>query len=156
MRVKELKLHNFRGIKDLHLVFNVAHNVVVLVGINGVGKSSILNCINLLIKYYNMEYRQERYPRSLGSPNDKRIMSDLDIYIGTNDSINQIKVNFDKQDVEWEISGNTTYRTKNALFRLQSSRLVGENIRSNIDNKNIHEYFFYLANRPRFTVATCQ
>jgi predicted ATP-dependent endonuclease of OLD family len=52
MHVKELKLQNFRGIKDLHLVFNSEHNIVVLVGVNGVGKSSILDCINLLIYYY--------------------------------------------------------------------------------------------------------
>ena len=50
MRVKELTLHNFRGIKDLHLVFNDRHNVVVLVGVNGVGKSSILDCINFCIR----------------------------------------------------------------------------------------------------------
>jgi predicted ATP-binding protein involved in virulence len=52
MRVKELKLHNFRGIKDLHLVFDLDRNVVVLAGINGVGKSSILDCINLLVRYH--------------------------------------------------------------------------------------------------------
>jgi predicted ATP-binding protein involved in virulence len=148
MRIKELKLHNFRGIKDLHLIFNPKYNVVVLAGVNGVGKSSILNCINILIKYYNMEYRQDRYPRSLGSPNDVSIMSDLDAHIGTSDSINQIKVNFGRRDVEWEISQSSKYISNSSRRYLNTpSRILGDNIRENTDNKTTHKYFFYLANR---------
>ena len=40
MKIRELKLRNFRGIKYLKLDFN--EKSTVLFGINGVGKSSVL------------------------------------------------------------------------------------------------------------------
>jgi predicted ATP-binding protein involved in virulence len=102
MRIKELKLHNFRGIKDLHLVFNPEHNVVVLVGVNGVGKSSVLDCINLLIYYYCEIYTNENIHGG-NYFNYEEFILDSDINIGSDFTINQIKVGFEKSwDVEWK------------------------------------------------------
>jgi predicted ATP-dependent endonuclease of OLD family len=53
MRIKQLRLKNFRGIKNLELNFG-ATSVVVLVGINGAGKSSILDAIGSLVKSYGL------------------------------------------------------------------------------------------------------
>lgn len=91
MRVIELKIQNFRGIKDLHLMFNSEHNVVVLVGINGIGKSSVLNCINLLVKYYDLVLRGKTHRRMSGSPILQTFIQESDIRIGSSNSINQSK-----------------------------------------------------------------
>lgn len=50
MRVKQLKMQSFRGIGDLTLDFD-EKEPTVLVGINGVGKSSILDCIAILLSH---------------------------------------------------------------------------------------------------------
>ncbi|MGJ7921915.1 AAA family ATPase [Neobacillus sp. LXY-4] len=47
MKIKEMILENFRGFKHLHLHFNEKN--VVLVGTNGVGKSTILNAAIILL-----------------------------------------------------------------------------------------------------------
>ncbi|HEY9907149.1 MAG TPA: AAA family ATPase [Thermosynechococcaceae cyanobacterium] len=47
MKVKRLTMQAFRGIDDLTLEFHP--NVTVLVGVNGVGKSSILDCLTSLL-----------------------------------------------------------------------------------------------------------
>ena len=48
MKVKRLKMQSFRGIGDLTLEFD-ENEPTVLIGINGVGKSSILDCIAILL-----------------------------------------------------------------------------------------------------------
>jgi predicted ATP-binding protein involved in virulence len=48
MKVKCLKMEAFRGIGDLTLEFGDT-NAIVFIGINGVGKSSILDCLAILL-----------------------------------------------------------------------------------------------------------
>jgi predicted ATP-binding protein involved in virulence len=48
MRIKELSLRNFRGFKELQIKFP-SSNLLVLVGINGAGKSSILDSVAMLL-----------------------------------------------------------------------------------------------------------
>ncbi len=53
MKVKQLKINSFRGIKDLTLDFNL-NEPTVFIGINGVGKSSILDCLAILLSWFNV------------------------------------------------------------------------------------------------------
>ncbi len=50
MYIKELKLENFRGFPELTLEFSP--NLAVLIGINGSGKSSILDAIAILLSQF--------------------------------------------------------------------------------------------------------
>lgn len=45
MRLEKLHIENFRGFVELDLDFSVAGNLVVLIGRNGAGKSSVLDCV---------------------------------------------------------------------------------------------------------------
>jgi predicted ATP-binding protein involved in virulence len=146
MRVKELKLHNFRGIKRLHLVFNSEHNVVVLVGVNGVGKSSVLDCINLLFKYHCLICDGDLYNLDLHYYDD--LLIDSDIYVGAERTTNHIKIEYFKKYVlEWDIAKKR--RSEFSTTELQ------EKIQQNIcdlpflteDNTFTNNYFYYLANR---------
>lgn len=51
MKVKHLKMTAFRGIGDLTLEFD-AGEPTVLIGVNGVGKSSILDCLAILLSWF--------------------------------------------------------------------------------------------------------
>jgi len=50
MKVKRLKMTSFRGISDLTLEFHETEPTV-FIGINGVGKSSILDCLAILLSW---------------------------------------------------------------------------------------------------------
>jgi predicted ATP-binding protein involved in virulence len=50
MKIERLSMENFRGIEDLTLDFN-GDEPIVLIGINGAGKSSILDCISMLLRF---------------------------------------------------------------------------------------------------------
>lgn len=51
MKVKRLIMQSFRGIGDLTLDFDETEPTV-LIGINGVGKSSILDCLAILLSRF--------------------------------------------------------------------------------------------------------
>lgn len=50
MKVKNLKIKSFRGIGDLTIEFDT-HQPTVFIGVNGVGKSSILDCLAILLSW---------------------------------------------------------------------------------------------------------
>ncbi|WP_414566741.1 MULTISPECIES: AAA family ATPase [unclassified Anabaena] len=97
MKVKRLKMQSFRGIGDLTLDFN-ENEPTVLIGINGVGKSSILDALSLLLS---------RFLEWIGgvSPTEKiRAFSEQDI--SNKDSFTKLKITALLRGVEedWEIS----------------------------------------------------
>jgi predicted ATP-binding protein involved in virulence len=51
MKIKHIQIKDFRGIDDLSLDFG-SGNINVIIGVNGVGKSSIIDCVCLLLSEY--------------------------------------------------------------------------------------------------------
>ena len=52
MRLEKLRMENFRGFAELELDFSKAGNLAVMVGANGAGKSSVLDCLgNFLSRF---------------------------------------------------------------------------------------------------------
>ena len=52
MRIESLRLKNFRGFKDLEINFPENNNVSVFIGINGAGKSSVLDALAILLSRF--------------------------------------------------------------------------------------------------------
>jgi predicted ATP-binding protein involved in virulence len=50
MKITKVTLQNFRGIGSLELEFPIDQSVITLVGINGVGKSSILDAVTMTLR----------------------------------------------------------------------------------------------------------
>jgi len=51
MKIKELNLRNFRGFQELEIKFS-SSNLAVFIGINGAGKTSILDCIAIFLSRF--------------------------------------------------------------------------------------------------------
>jgi predicted ATP-binding protein involved in virulence len=97
MKVKRLSMNSFRGIGDLTLEFNETEPTV-LIGINGVGKSSILHCIALLLSCF-IKGIQGNNP----SPWVK--ISEQDITNGRNKTHNDLTIALDDtQEVTWSLT----------------------------------------------------
>ncbi|QDL11578.1 ATP-binding protein [Brasilonema octagenarum UFV-E1] len=64
MKVKRIKINSFRGIGDLTLDLPETEPAV-LIGINGVGKSSILDCIAILLSQFTGQIQHGHSTRSL-------------------------------------------------------------------------------------------
>jgi predicted ATP-binding protein involved in virulence len=67
MKIKHIKIQDFRGIEDLSLDFG-SNNINVIIGVNGVGKSSVIDCLCLLLAEYvkklRVVFRERRLQQS--------------------------------------------------------------------------------------------
>jgi predicted ATP-binding protein involved in virulence len=149
MRIKELKLRNFRGIKNLDLVFNQEYNIVVLVGINGIGKSSILDCINLLVQYYGKvshEYHSLNIP-SYEKISNRQGLLESDIHIQCD--YTNIRL-IDTNNVDWKLTRSNNYNDEDDGLEYLEEGINEDSIKNitkdgctNLEDR----YFYYLANR---------
>jgi predicted ATP-binding protein involved in virulence len=64
MKIKHIKIQDFRGIEDLSLDFG-SDNINVIIGVNGVGKSSVIDCLCLLLAEYVKKLRAAFRQRKL-------------------------------------------------------------------------------------------
>jgi AAA15 family ATPase/GTPase len=64
MKIKQVRIQDFRGIEDLSLDFG-SDNINVIIGVNGVGKSSVIDCLCLLLSEYVRELRKVFKERKL-------------------------------------------------------------------------------------------
>ncbi|MDF5707338.1 MAG: AAA family ATPase [Nostoc sp. S4] len=87
MKIKRLKMQSFRGIGDLTLEFDETVPTV-LIGINGVGKSSILDCVAIFLSQITA-YIQN-------SSGDIRFFNNQDISNGCDETYNEITFFIDK------------------------------------------------------------
>ncbi|MEH2152989.1 AAA family ATPase [Nostoc sp.] len=93
MKVKRLKMQSFRGIGDLTLDFHETEPIV-LIGINGVGKSSILDCLAILLSQLTGQVK--------GSVDAIRFFSEQDINNEGNRTHNEITILMDTlQEKSW-------------------------------------------------------
>jgi predicted ATP-binding protein involved in virulence len=87
MKVNSLQINAFRGIKQLELAFSP--RTTVFVGINGVGKTAILDCLAILFSSVMNKIRGEQ------------LYKESDIYNGANETKNQITVSIEGREITW-------------------------------------------------------
>ncbi|RUT05178.1 ATPase [Dulcicalothrix desertica PCC 7102] len=93
MKVRRLKIKNFRGLSDLELEFKV-QEPMVLVGVNGVGKSSILDCLTILLSQFT-----GRLQDSLSM----RFFDDKDIMNGRQSLECEITIVEGEREISWSL-----------------------------------------------------
>ncbi|MBD2511280.1 AAA family ATPase [Nostoc muscorum FACHB-395] len=95
MKVKRLKMQSFRGIGDLTLEFDET-GPTALIGINGVGKSSILDCLAIFLSQFTA------YIQS--SSDSIRFFNNKDISNGCEETHNEITFLIDSQEIVLNIT----------------------------------------------------
>lgn len=98
MQIKRFTLVNFRGIEKMELDFE-GKQTVALVGVNGVGKSSILDALAITLSNLTS--------RMVGQPSKSRAISKDDIKLGTEYTRLQVETKlFENYCVDWAIALN--------------------------------------------------
>lgn len=88
MHIEKLRMQNFRGFKDVTIDF--ASNLAVFIGVNGSGKSSIIDCLdNLLFELIRPLLTVTRNTKSIGIYGDKSFKEN-DISNGSQETINEL------------------------------------------------------------------
>ncbi len=89
IKVNSLQINAFRGIKHLELELSPRTNVFV--GINGVGKTAILDCLAILLSHLMNQITGIK----------ERLYKDSDIYNGASETQNKITISIDGREVTW-------------------------------------------------------
>lgn len=125
MKVKRLKMNSFRGISDLTLEFD-RDEPTVFIGINGVGKSSILECLAILLSWLTKRIQN---PNSSG-----RFFQEDDIKKGCKETHNEITISIkDRQELAWSLTHVSKGRSKNTSSNLAELKTVVDHIHDELD-----------------------
>lgn len=114
MRINKLQVHNFRGFSDAEIIINGKHTIFY--GINGMGKSSILDACNFLFSRILQNAAQD-------SQISVFPLSDRDVKAGEEE--NQISVSFGDEGRE---------------FRYYRKRVQGKNLHGTAALQEASEY----------------
>ena len=142
MRILEVKLDNFRGAKDLSLPLHERLNVFA--GINGSGKSSILDATAILLSWLVNRIKTTRAP---GRP-----IVEFDIKNGESLAGLQIVMNDGRRKIGWSIKKvRRGYSNKLAFsvlnFATEAARDIQIDIASNDGQTNLPLFAYYPVNR---------
>ena len=140
MELKSLKLVGFRGIPELELEF--PEQVNVLVGINGVGKSAILDCTAIMLS--------RLIGRIRSSAGTGRFFTDSDITNGVPETRNEIKICFQGESVQWRVSKARRGRRTQRITGLDELRKHVKLFRSKLaedENASLPLAIYYPVNR---------
>lgn len=126
MKVKRLKMNSFRGISDLTLEFDT-DEPTVFIGINGVGKSSILDALAILLSWLTKRIQN---PNSSG-----RSFNEDDIKKGAKETHNEITILInDGQQLAWSLTHVSKGRSKDTSSNLGELKTLVENIHEQLDH----------------------
>jgi predicted ATP-binding protein involved in virulence len=140
MKVKRLKMQSFRGIGDLTLEFDEAEPTVII-GINGVGKSSIIDCLAILLSRFTSSIQH--------STPSGRLFSEEDITNGQKETHNEIIVSFNSEEATWSLTKVRRGRSKDTSSHLSAITKIAENIKKDLhtSHQNIPVLVYYSTNR---------
>ncbi|MEH2013754.1 AAA family ATPase [Nostoc sp.] len=141
MKVKRLKMQSFRGIGDLTLDLPEIEPTV-FIGINGVGKSSIIDCLAILLSRFTSSIQH--------STPSGRLFSEEDITNGQKETHNEIIVSFNSDEATWSLTKARRGRSKDTSSHLSAITKVAENIKKDLhtfDQLNIPVLVYYSTNR---------
>jgi predicted ATP-binding protein involved in virulence len=165
MKVKRLKITSFRGISDLTLEFHETEPTV-FIGVNGVGKSSILDCLVICLSRFmariefdpNSEailhiehdeaYREKHYAEG-------RSFDKWDIKNGDDKTDNEITILLDSKEVQWSLTTVQIGRSTETTIDLAELESVASQIRRKLaDNSetSIPLTIYYPVNRAVFNI----
>jgi predicted ATP-binding protein involved in virulence len=129
MRVETLHIQNFRGFQDITLNFPKS-NVAVLIGINGAGKSSILDCIAIMLAQLVAKLRNLEVADIETSEND--------IKINSYSNINTIIISTeDKKEISWRMIEEGLY-SQNPSFYDELEDYIQHLHENLVDNPNLN------------------
>ena len=128
MKVCSVKIAGFRGISEISLDFSERINV--LTGINGAGKSAVLDCIAILLSRFVGRIRSSTGTGRFFSESD--ISNDFDVH----ETRNSISIQFQGEPVGWEVSKSRKGRRNQRITGLEELRRHVERLRFGLEEND--------------------
>ena len=123
MKLKSLTLTHFRGIRDLRLEFS--DHVNVLAGVNGAGKTAVLDCAAIMLS--------RLVGRIRSTTGTGRVFSEYDITNGMSETRSVIEIMFNDHLVDWRVSKTRRGRKRQSITGLEDVKTVVDFIHMRLD-----------------------
>jgi predicted ATP-binding protein involved in virulence len=140
MIIKTLSLTNFRGIASLNLDFSPDINVFS--GINGAGKSSVLEAMAILLS--------RLIGRICSTEGTGRFFTESDIRNGFRETVAKIEISFSGKDISWQVSKAIRTSKKQSITNLEALKRLAAEVRKSLQDKmdtSLPVAVFYSVNR---------
>ena len=125
MILKSLALTNFRGIRDLRLEFS--EKVNLLAGVNGAGKTAILDCAAIMLSRFVGRLRSTK--------GTGRFFTDSDISNGSPETRNIIEIEFRNHQFDWSVSKTRRGRKRQSITGLKGVMTLVDYIYMKLDEE---------------------
>ena len=126
MKLESIEISGFRGIQRLQLDFTEQINV--LVGVNGAGKSAILDCTAIMLSRLTGRIRS--------SAGTGRFFTESDIKNDVPATLNRVRVFSQGKSVQWSVSKTRRGRQPQKISELIELRKQADLIRSELERDN--------------------
>ncbi|MDX2254174.1 MAG: AAA family ATPase [Pseudanabaenaceae cyanobacterium bins.39] len=147
MKIKQLKMQSFRGINDLTLDFDPQLNI--LIGNNGSGKSSILDCLGTVLRHIcdlvNALYVNSNNITDFTNPRPKNIFLDDDISTNNEETNVQVGTILEPLNFQFFIQKNRGYQSKISANILDNN--PSDRLQSFVRSTHIPVLIYYSVNR---------
>jgi predicted ATP-binding protein involved in virulence len=149
MNIKQLRMQSFRGISDLTLDFDPQLNI--LIGDNGSGKSSILNCLSAFLNHISGEvkflHQNGYHPNRFITPQVKDVFLDDDIATGSKQKIEiQLEFTLNSLNIQYIIEKNRGDASKLST-QINDLNLATPHLQGIVQAKNIPIMIYYSVKR---------
>ncbi len=124
MRVKTLSIENFRGINEMSLEFGDS-GIAVFVGVNGSGKTSILECLAILLSRLTGRIRSTK--------GTGRFFTEHDITIGTNSARAEIQIVHSGKEIAWRVTKARRGRKDQRITNLTEIKALVEQVHEELE-----------------------
>lgn len=138
MRIEKLHIQNFRGLPEI--ILNFPPNLVVFIGINGAGKSSILDCIAIMLAQFVARLR-----------NSKKVevrFTENDININSYSTVNTITIVREGKSLSWTMVQERIYKQNQSDYDELNRyiKILQENLKFN-PNSSLPVMVYYQTHR---------
>ncbi len=140
MKVKTLELENYRGAEHLTLHFD--EKVTVVSGVNGSGKTSILEALAIMLS--------RLVGRICSSKGTGRFFTETDVRNGTSEMVADIEIDFSGKGVAWKVVKAARKKKPQTITNLKELRSLAEEVRDELENNkrsSLPVAVFYSVNR---------
>ncbi|MDP2982212.1 MAG: AAA family ATPase [Candidatus Latescibacter sp.] len=141
MKILETKIENFRGIRSLTIDLRNS-KTSLLIGINGSGKSTVLDCIAILMSWL---HNRIRFPSSNGI-----IPTEIDINNDQNETKIEATVSYQEKEYTWNIVKTRSGRRKQKVSDLRYLKNIASMILDDLERdvkSSIPLVVYYPVNR---------
>jgi predicted ATP-binding protein involved in virulence len=144
MKLQQLELTDFRPFKNLNIQFG--KQLTVLVGINGAGKTSILEALAIMLSRL---FSRIRSTKGTGQ------FTESDIRKGASKTANSIEIEFNQKPHSWKVVKTKRGRKKQTITNLTAIKDIVEQIQDSFeqnDKNSVPLAVFYGVNRAVLAV----